>query len=332
MNMLGGILPPNFSDIPLSDQTRLTRGNAFAAQRGILRDELSALFKSMGRDYMAGLKELIMQLYDCPAYLDSNTNQRGLVVIHDTALSILGAATPAELACALTVSDWYNGNLARFALLTPEPDYTERPPLKESLAPDALIARLRRLHERLPAPADPVAVGSKSPAEAWSLVAPLWEYCHPYEQALRRMTAPDSALDDRLRAVYGRLHVQALKVAIILAAVDWADEEQDKPPAVRPAHWFRAQQITEQWRASAHRLLHALGESEESRLEIRAMRLLRAHPEGLSARQLYRALKAARKPVMELLNALEQDGQVKRLTPPADSRPGPKPERYTLVE
>lgn len=105
MNMLGGILPSNVETIPAQDKARLTKGNQFAAQRGILRDELSALFKSMSRDYMAGLKELIMQLYDCPAYLDSNTNNRGMVVIHDTALSILGAATPAELSSALTVND-----------------------------------------------------------------------------------------------------------------------------------------------------------------------------------------------------------------------------------
>ncbi len=39
------------------------------------------------------------------------------------------------------------------------------------------------------------------------------------------MTAPNSALDDRLRAIYGRLHVQAIKVAILLAALDWADDE-----------------------------------------------------------------------------------------------------------
>ncbi len=332
MNMLGGVLPPNFSEIPQPDQARLTKGNTFAAQRGILRDELSALFKSMSRDYMAGLKELIMQLYDCPAYLDSNTNNRGLVVIHDTALSILGAATPAELACALTVNDWYNGNLARFVLLTPEPDYAERPAQAESIAPDSLVARLKRLHERLPSPPSPGAMGDRPRAEAWSLVAHVWDYCHAYEQALRHMTAPDSALDDRLRAVYGRLHVQALKVAIILAALDWADGGAEGNPVVNPLHWFRAQQIAEMWRASAHRLLHELGETEESRLEVRAIRLLRANPEGLSARDLYKTLKAGRKPVLEMLNALEQDGQVRKMARSTEGRPGPKPEWYILVE
>ena len=78
MSMLGGVLPPNFESLPQRDRDRLTKGNAFAAQRGIVRDELSALFKSFGRDFMAGMKELLMQLYDCPDHLDSNTNNRGI--------------------------------------------------------------------------------------------------------------------------------------------------------------------------------------------------------------------------------------------------------------
>jgi len=200
MAMLGGILPPNFSDIPQADRARLEKGNRFAAQRGLLRDELSGLFKSMGRDYMAGLKELIMTLYDCPAYLDSNTNNKGLVVIRDAALSILGAATPAELSTALSANDWYNGNLARFVLLTPETDYHERPAPRDSQAPTELADRLRKLHEQLPAPPLPNALGDAPDSEAWSLVAEFWSACHAYEQALRAMTAPQSTLDDRLRA------------------------------------------------------------------------------------------------------------------------------------
>ncbi len=332
MNMLGGVLPSNFETIPALDRDRLTKGNNYAAQRGILRDELSALFKSMTKDYMSGMKELIMQLYDCPPYLDSNTNNRGMVVIRDTALSILGAATPAELASALTANDWYNGNLARFALLTPEPDYKERPAPTGDLTPSTLVARLRTLHEKLPAPAAPAALGDKEHSEAWSLVADIWKPCHAYEQALRKLTAPTSPLDDRLRAVYGRLHVQALKVAICLAALDWADSGAQGHPVVRPAHWYRAQQIAETWRASAHRLLHELGDSEELRLEVRILRLLAANPDGLTVRSIYRTLKTTRKPVIESLNALEQDGRVQRVSTPADGRPGPRPDLFRLVE
>jgi hypothetical protein len=332
MNMLGGVLPPNFETIPQADRDRLTKGNSFAAQRGILRDELSGLFKSMTKDYMSGMKELIMQLYDCPPYLDSNTNNRGMVVIRDTALSILGAATPAELATALTPNDWYNGNLARFALITPEPDYQERAAPAEDLNPSGLIARLRKLHERLPAPPSSPALGDGEHSESWSLTADIWKACHAYERSLRKLTAPTSSLDDRLRAVYGRLHVQALKIAICLSALDWADDSAQNRPVVRLAHWYRAQQIAETWRASAHRLLHELGDSEELRLEVRILRLLAANPDGLSTRSIYRTLKTTRKPVVEALNALEQGGRLQRVLTDTEGRPGPRPDVFRLTE
>jgi hypothetical protein len=333
MSMLGGVLPPNFDDIPARDRDRLVKGNKYAAQRGIVRDELSALFKSFGRDYMQGLKELLMQLYDCPDYLDSNTNNRGLVVIRDAALSILGAATPAELSIALSPADWYNGALARFVLLTPEPDYAERLTATETAMPERLVRQLRSLHETLPAPPEPEAIGDVPSIESWSLAASeIWEPLHAYERVLREMTAPNSPLDDRLRTVYGRLHVQALKVAIILAALDWIalGERKQNRPVVRVAHWYRAQQIVEVWRAAAHRLLHDLGESEEARLEIRILKLLAGQPGGLSVRSIYRALRSPRKPVIEALKALEQDGQVVPDLLPGGDRGRPS-ERYRLV-
>lgn len=331
MSMLGGVLPPNFTDIPQQDRARLEKGNRYAAQRGLLRDELSGLFKSMGKDYMAGLKELIMTLYDCPVYLDSNTNNKGLVVIRDAALSILGAATPAELSHALSSADWYNGNLARFSLLTPETDYRERTADFESQAPTELANRLRKLHEKLPEPPMPDALGEKKDSVAWSLAADIWSQAYTYEQALRAMTAPNANLDDRLRAIYGRMHVQAIKIAILFAALDWADDDNAPPhPIVKAAHWYRAQKITEEWRASAHRLLAELGENEEVRLENRILGLLKTAGGSVTVRDLYRALRSHRKPVIEALKALEQDGRVVKVDLPPN--PGKRSEAYRLSD
>ena len=317
--------------LPQQDRSRLEKGNRYAAQRGLLRDELSGLFKSMDKDYMAGLKELIMTLYDCPAYLDSNTNNKGLVVIRDAALSILGAATPAELNNALSAADWYNGNLARFSLLTPKIDYEERTATSTTNSSTALAQRLRKLHEKLPEPPLPNALGEKQNAVAWSLATDIWTHVHAYEQALRVMTAPNSTLDDRLRAIYERLHVQAIKVAILLAALDWADDEKAPPqPKVQLAHWYLAQQITEEWRASAHRLLAELGENEEVRLENRILGLLKTAGGSATVRDLYRALRSPRKPVVEALKALEQDGQVVKVDLPPN--PGKRSEAYRLTE
>ncbi len=106
--------------------------------------------------------------------------------------------------------DWDNGLLIRFALLTPEADYAERPASASYRAvPQLLIDDLRRLH-------------------------------------------------DRLKGIYGRMHVQALKLTSLFAALDWL--ESDAPtPTVSLDHWSAAQRIAEGWRMSAHRLLEQIG-------------------------------------------------------------------------
>jgi hypothetical protein len=72
--------------------------------------------------------------------------------------SILDADTPAELYMSLSPNDWYNGTLARFVLLTPEPDYAEQPAASGTTMPENLVRQLRRLHEVLPAPPEPEGI------------------------------------------------------------------------------------------------------------------------------------------------------------------------------
>ena len=133
-----------------------------------------------------------------------------------------------------------------------------------------------------------------------------------------------------MRAIYGRLHVQALKVAILLAAMDWAEDETSSRPVIEPAHWYRAQLITESWRASAHRLLADLVENEEARLENRILGLMRGQQSEVTIREIYRALRSTRKPVVEALKALEADGVVIQVEAPP--KPGKKSIMYALVQ
>ncbi len=132
-------------------------------------------------------------------------------------------------------------------------------------------------------------------------------------------------------ALTWRLDVLLALLAHGLAALDWvAAEDRPQKPVVQAAHWYRAQQIAEVWRASAHRLLYDLGESEEARLEARILKLLAGRRDGLSVRSIYRALRSPRKPVIEALKALEQDGQVVGEVV-KNSGPGRPSERYWLV-
>jgi len=145
--------------------------------------------------------------------------------------------TYAELANSITVSDWYNGHLARFALMTPEPDFKDRPPLQEPIDPGNILKGLYRLNEMLPQPPVLEALGGGDipGIEPWTLVCKCWNHVEAYSQALREMTAPSSSLDDRLRPIYGRLHVLGMKLAIIFAALDWAElGKTDTHPVIEP--------------------------------------------------------------------------------------------------
>jgi len=312
---LAGRMPTNFDKLPKAQQERLTKAQPFAAQRGLLKDEVSGLFGAINkRDYMVGMKDLLMELYDCPDYFDKDT-QTGLNVVENAALSILGVTTPASLGCAISAGDWDNGLLVRFALLMPEPDYAERPasPIYQP-APDDLINDLRRLHERLPAP-EMTEMGWSAPG-ALRLNVECWAQVQQYGDGLRRLCDPrrEVELDERLKGVYGRMHVQAFKLAALFAALDWL-KTSDDVPTVTVEHWQAAKTITDTWRTSAHRLLEQLDKSGEAVVERRQQdRVLTTIQEsgqgGIAMRDLYRKLNLSAKQARQLAQDLIRAGLI----------------------
>jgi predicted transcriptional regulator len=312
---LAGRMPSNFDKLPKVQQERLTRAQPFAAQRGLLKDEVSGLFGAINkRDYMVGMKDLLMELYDCPDYFDKDT-QSGLNIVENAALSILGVTTPASLGGAISTGDWDNGLLVRFALLMPEPNYAERPASSVyQPAPDALVDDLRHLHERLPAP-QLSEMGWTAP-NALRLNVECWTECQRYGDELRRLCDPrrEVELDERLKGVYGRMHVQAFKLASLFASLDWL-KSTDDAPTVTVEHWKSAQTISEGWRLSAHRLLEQLDRSGEAvverRQQDRVLSLIQdAGGGGIAMRDLYRRLNLSAKQARHLAQDLIRAGLI----------------------
>lgn len=182
------------------------------------------------------------------------------------------------MSAAVSAGDWDNGLLVRFALLSPEASYAERPAAKAyQPASSTLIDDLRDLHGRLPGP-EQTESGLKAP-DALRLDVQCWSECQQYGDWLRRMCDPgrDTDLDDRLKGVYGRMHVQAFKLASLFAAQDWL-KTSDPVPTVTVEHWQSAQTLAEGWRLRAHRLLDQLDRSGEAVQEKRHQdRMLRTN-------------------------------------------------------
>jgi len=312
---LAGQPPSNFDKLSKAQKERLTKAQPFAAQRGLLKDEVAGLFGTINKkDYMTGMKDLLMELYDCPDFSDKDT-QSGLTSVENAALSILGVTTPAGLSAAVSDADWDNGLLIRFALLTPEPNYRERPAAEVfQEVPAALVEGLRALHEKLPGP-QATETGLSAP-QALRLDVRCWPACQSYGDRLRRMCDPrkDTELDERLKGVYGRLHVHAFKLATLFAALDWLDTD-DEVPVVEDDHWRNAEIIAESWRTSAHRLLDQLdntGEAiQERRQQDKLLKAIRqAGAGGANLRSMYRSLSLTAKRARQLSQDLVRAGLV----------------------
>ncbi len=285
---LAGLAPTGFEKLPDADRAVWQDGRDFAGQRGLYLDELSGLLAAAGKDYNAGLIETLLKLYDCPPDHRRLTRNQGLVVIHNAYVSLLGASTPSALAPHLANELLLsNGWWARFALLTPEvsqPTWAEAEPGDE---PPELLRQLQRLYDRLPKPSYP------EPPKALrvSLGAGVLDAWKRYDRAVR-FDLIVAGLDDRLHGVYGRIPAQALKIATILAALDWPDEEL--APRVELSHLARAIQIAESWRASAHRILTSAAGDDSRALMRRVLKhiggLTARNPDGPSRRELHRAM------------------------------------------
>jgi predicted transcriptional regulator len=180
--------------------------------------------------------------------------------------------------------------------------------------PQALINDLQALHDRLPAPQQS-EMDMKAPGSLL-LNVQCWEQCQQYGDWLRRRCDPgrDTELDDRLKGVYGRMHVQAFKLASLFAALDWL-KTGDEAPTVTLDHWQAGQALAEGWRQSAHSLLEQLDRSGEAVVERRQQdRLLttirQAGATGVALRDLYRNLNFSAKQARQLAQDLMRAGLI----------------------
>jgi hypothetical protein len=283
---MAGQPPANYNSLPLLEQQSWEKERNYSAQRGWTLDELSGLMAGAGKDYNAGLMESLLRFYDNDPHYTRSTMGKGRIVVKNAYLSMLGASTPSAMAQHLSAPAlWSNGWWARFAILTP----AERPEWKESeevQRPESLERDLRRLFERLPHshkwpdPPDALEVTLAPDVQA------IWSR---YNKALSHDLLTED-LPEQLHGTYGRLPTQALKVAMILSALDW---DNQPAPRIEISHISRAIEITESWRESAHRAIVTASEAETGRTFQRITRLVAKYEgeKGATLRDIYKAMK-----------------------------------------
>lgn len=321
---MAGIEPQNLSQMGFEDQQAWQERRNFCAQRAWTMDEFSGLLATAGRDYNAGLTETLMRFYDCTEEYKRLTAGRGLQIIKNSYLTLLGASTPTALASHLADERlWGMGWWPRFALLTPEESRPAWAEPQEQPAPTVLTAALRNLYARLPAARWPDTL-----ADVPAILDPgVYDHWNAYNKLMRYELLTDD-LDRRLWAAYGRLPVAVLKVSTILAALDWP--EQEPTPRVAMRHLHRALLIVEDWRASAHRVLNLALTAAEDRLAQAIIEKLKGETRGLTLRDLYKNMKRHKpRHIERVVNDLVLRGEVNEIEY-QNPKGGPKTNRYVI--
>lgn len=321
---MAGIEPQNLVQLRLEDQQSWQERRNFSAQRAWTMDEFSGLLASSGRDYNAGLIETLMRFYDCTEEYKRLTAGRGMQVIKHSYLTLLAASTPTALASHLTDERlWGMGWWPRFCVLTPESARPAWAEPREQDPPTEIVSRLQQIYERLPVPKWPEPL-SNIPAILAFGVFDLW---NAYNRALRYDLLTDD-LDHRLWAAYGRLPVTALKVATLLAILDWPVGQS--MPQIERCHMMRALLTTERWRVSVHRVLSLALNEADDKLTQRIVHRLAANAGGMTLRDLYKSMKGTKpKTIERILADLVLRGEVREIDY-QNPRGGPRTTKFAI--
>ena len=180
--------------------------------------------------------------------------------------------------------------------------------------PEKLVAQLKALHEKLPKPPDVDSFVGDQPPDPEEISAMIDKDAFDAYSAYARAVSYDllcgkECPDARLQPNYARLHIQALKIAISLAAIDWADSKE-AAPRITIGHWAKAQSISEEWRRCAHRLIDTVDQGEDLLGEMKIYAHLLRYPDGETLSDLVHRTHLSRKLIQDCLGSLMESGKV----------------------
>jgi len=288
-------------------------------------DELGeTLDKLHHAKYMAGLRGLLLSLYDGRSYRYKRTTKKtkkgepvddSLSIEHPN-LAVLGATTEAIFEI-VTARDVSSGFMARFAVVMP----TSRPPrmgLSEatedlSTQRDGLAAWLTRLY--LWAKTGPRSV--RFAGNALGII-------DGFAEAIEISAAISN---ERARAMLQRLNAMTVKLAMLAAAGrPRADARDDLE--VTPDDAQAAVTVATRWRDYATAFGERVGETALEQLIDRALKVLQAK-QRMPRRAIARAVHCAKRVMDDVEATLEDRGDI--LVEQAEGTHGPATRVWTLV-
>jgi len=282
-DMAGQHVPSNYSKMDPEMQETTKKRLAMSGQLGWYYDEFGMHMDAMVREngIMADFKGLLRRLDDSKPKFDSATISRGKERIEKPYLSLLASMTPSDIQPYAQKDNkfWKDGFFGRFCFVSPPLDakYSRaRPPQQAIAYPASLVEPLKAWNKELGmAEIDIIAETNKAgtdvtgysiqrikdlPEQICQADETIYEALFAYEGALLDIIEAKK-IPDALKTNYGRLHILALRVAMLLASFT-------NHGKIELRHWARAQQFAEDRRRDLHELFAQVNtEREESTLE-----------------------------------------------------------------
>lgn len=267
---------PDNKDWAREDKEDYERERMFAGQRAWWIDEAARLLSQFQQKHLAELLPIVLRLYECEQKIRVSTQVRGRETVRNAYLTICGPTTPAALREHLNTSDyWNNGLFSRFLLVSPDTApvrvfYPDPFPVPANLAKQLNHLAFERLEQPKESALGPTPPPPAIEARVEPEVKKHWDNYHAAMFAF----ISQKKVTERLHACYGRLHEKAIKIAMLLAAADWVKTAKGNPLVITNSHWYRAQEMTEGYRASLHRVIDDASTPTESADDILAEKVV----------------------------------------------------------
>ena len=277
----------------------------------MIKDESAGLLAVMKKDYMRGLKDALMQLYDGKDInrelrTSRRKSDKTSFQVKNPYLNLMLATTPGSFAANTELLDVTSGWLPRFLHFFPNHAKERWLPLEEGVPENDLLsagchARLIKIKGEFYDLTEPRVMHLSSEASAYFIA---WQKVRERELV--------EAKDDRRAQFYSRLAVYALKIGTLftIGRADYRDGMEISLNHMQEA----CRLVDEYFMPMAITVADLVGKAADKNQLDKIMAVLTARGGKLTKKELMRATHFKKKDIEEGLDALVESNEIRRVT------------------
>ena len=279
----------------------------------MIKDESAGLLAVMKKDYMRGLKDALMQLYDGKDInrelrTSRRKSDKTSFQVKNPYLNLMLATTPGSFAANTELLDVTSGWLPRFLHFFPNHAKERWLPLEEGVPENDLLsagchARLIKIKGEFYDLTEPRVMHLSSEASAYFIA---WQKVRERELV--------EAKDDRRAQFYSRLAVYALKIGTLftIGRADYRDGMEISLNHMQEA----CRLVDEYFMPMAITVADLVGKAADKNQLDKIMAVLTARGGKLTKKELMRATHFKKKDIEDGLDALVESNEIRRVHRP----------------